>query len=211
MQHRRPCAFDLNPSASSVSMNRFNLDRDNKIQSRSIEIASYECDDEHIVVCGELRDRRLVQTYTLEGTPREPAAVHHMRICMKVAVRTLVIEEIAAELPRVPHDECAEMNRTLKEIKGFTLSRGFSSKVRKKLGGRSGCIHLTTLLLAMAPAALQGYWVHNDRNPERRKISREHLEHYLIDTCRPWRREGPLVEKIAAAAGIRLEEKNGDS
>ena len=192
-------------------MNRFNLDQDNKIQSRNIEIASYECDDEHIVVCGELRDRRLVQTYTLEGTPREPAAVHHMRICMKVAVRTLVIEEIAAELPRVPHDECAEMNRTLKEIKGFTLSRGFSSKVRKKLGGRSDCTHLTTLLLAMAPAALQGYWVHNDRNPERRKISREHLEHYLIDTCRPWRREGPLVEKIAAAAGIRLEEKNGDS
>jgi len=192
-------------------MNRFNLDQDNKIQSRSIEIASYEWDDEHIVVCGELRDRRLVQTYTLEGTPREPAAVHHMRICIKVAVRTLVIEEIAAELPRVPHEECAEMNRTLEQIKGFTLSRGFSSKVREKLSGRSGCIHLTTLLLAMAPAALQGYWVHNDRKPERRKVSGAHLEHYLIDTCRVWRREGPLVEKIAAAAGIRLEGKNGDS
>ena len=192
-------------------MNLSKVDQDTKIQSRSIEIASYECDDEHIVVCGELRDRRLVQTFTLEGTPREPAGVHHMRICMKVAVRTLTIEEIEAELPRVPHDECAEMHRTLEEIKGFTLSRGFSSKVRKKLGGRSGCIHLTTLLLAMAPAALQGYWVHNDRKPERRKISGEHLEQYLIDTCRVWRREGPLVQKIAAAAGLRVEQKNGGS
>ena len=188
-------------------MDLLKVDQDAKIQSRSIEIASYECDDEHIIVCGELRDRRLVQTYTLEGTPREPAAVHHMRICMMVAVSTLVIEEIEAELPRVPHDECTEMHRTLEEIKGFTLSRGFSSKVRKKLGGRSGCIHLTTLLLAMAPAALQGYWVHNDRKPERRKISGEHLENYLIDTCRVWRREGQLVEKIAAAAGIRVKEK----
>jgi hypothetical protein len=192
-------------------MDLFKVDQDAKIQSRSIEIASYECDDEHIVVCGQLRDRRLVRTYTLDGAPREPAAVHHMRICMKVDVRTLAIEEIEAELPRVPHDECAEMHRTLEEIEGFTLTRGFSAKVRKKLGGRSGCIHLTTLLLAMAPAALQGYWVHNDRKPERRKISGEHLEHYLIDTCRVWRREGPLVEKIAAAAGIRVEGKNGKS
>ncbi len=192
-------------------MNLLKVDPDARIQSRSIEIASYECDDRHIIVCGELRDRRLVHTYTLEGTPREPAAVHHMRICMKVAVRTLTIEEIAAELPRVPHEECAEMHRTLEEIKGFTLSRGFSSRVRQKLGGRKGCIHLTTLLLAMAPAALQGYWVHNDRKPESRKISGEHLEHYLIDTCRVWRREGPLVERIAAAAGIRVKEKNGES
>ena len=180
-----------------------------KLQSRSIEITSYECDDEHIIVCGELRDRRLVKTYSLEGTPREAAAVHHMRICMKVAVGTLVIEEIEAELPRTPHEECVDMYRTLQEIKGFTLSRGFSSRVRKKIGGRSGCIHLTTLLLAMAPAALQGYWVHNDRNPQRRRISGEHLEHYLIDTCRVWRREGPLVEKIATAAGLCVKEGKG--
>ncbi|MFZ0724837.1 MAG: DUF2889 domain-containing protein [Desulfobacterales bacterium] len=185
------------------------IDQKAKLQSRSIEITSYEGDDAHIIVCGELRDRRLVQTYTLEGTPREAAAVHHMRICMKVAVRTLTITEIDAELPRTPHEECADMHRTLAEIRGFTLSRGFSSRVRKKIGGRSGCIHLTTLLLAMAPAALQGYWVHNDRNPQRRRISGEHLEHYLIDTCRVWRREGPLVEKIATAAGLCVKEGKG--
>jgi hypothetical protein len=188
-------------------MDLFKVDQDAKIQSRTIEIASHECGDEHIIVCGELYDRRLVKTYTLEEMPREPATVHHMRICMKVTVRTLTIEEIEAELPQVPHGECAEMHRTLEEIKGFTLSRGFSSRVRKKLGGRKGCIHLTTLLLAMAPAAMQGYWVHNDRKPERRNISGEHLEHYLVDTCRVWRREGPLVQKITAAAGIRVKEK----
>ena len=66
----------------------------------------------------------------------------------------LAAEEIEAELPRVPHEECAGMHRTLEEIKGFTLSRGFSSRVRKKIGGRSGCIHLTTLLLAMAAFSL---------------------------------------------------------
>jgi len=45
-------------------MNLLKVDPDARIQSRSIEIASYECDDRHIIVCGELHDRRLVNTYT---------------------------------------------------------------------------------------------------------------------------------------------------
>ena len=177
-------------------LKRIDADQDLKIQSRNIEITTYEWDDAHIVVCGELRDRRLVSTHTLDNKPRPPAVVHHMRICIKVAIRTLTVEEIEAELPQVPHEECAEMYKTLEGIQGMILSRGFSSKVKQKLGGTRGCIHLTTLLLAMAPAALQGYWVHNDRNPDQREVSGEHLEQYLIDTCHVWRREGPLVKKI---------------
>ena len=181
-----------------------------KIQSRNIDIASYECGDDHIVVCGELHDRRLVPTVTLEGKPRPPASVHHMRICMKVSIQSLTIEDIEAELPEIPHEECAEMYRTLEGIKGLTLSPGFTRKVKTQLGGRNGCIHLTTLLLAMAPAALQGFWVHNDRKPERRRVSKGLMERYLIDTCRVWRHEGPLVKKIAAAAGISLDGHDGN-
>ena len=179
-----------------------------KIQSRKIDIASYECGDDHIVVHGELHDRRLVPTVTLEGKPRPAASVHHMRICMKVSIQSLTIEDIEAELPEIPHEECAEMYRTLEGIKGLTLSPGFSRKVKTLLGGRSGCIHLTTLLLAMAPAALQGFWVHNDRKPERRRLSRELLENYLIDTCWVWRHEGPLLKKIASTAGVSLDDRD---
>ncbi|KPJ78248.1 MAG: hypothetical protein AMJ54_04580 [Deltaproteobacteria bacterium SG8_13] len=179
-----------------------------KIQSRSIDISSFECDDEHIVVSGELCDRRLVPTTDLKGNPNEAGVVHQLRICMKVATRTLVIEEIEADMQHFPHEECAGMHRSVEAIRGLTLSPGFSSRVKKKVGGRNGCIHLTTLLLAMAPAALQGYWVHNDRKPERRQISGKHLEQYLIDTCRVWRREGPLVKMVSETAGIDLPEKN---
>lgn len=180
--------------------------KNRKIQSRNIDIASYECGDDHIVVCGELHDRRLVPTVTLEGKPRPAASVHHMRICIKVETQSLTIEDIEAELPEIPHEECAGMHRSLAVIKGLTLSPGFTREVKKRLGGRNGCIHLTTLLLAMAPAALQGFWVHNDRNPERRRVSRQLMERYLIDTCRVWRRDGPLVNKIAAAAGVSIDD-----
>jgi hypothetical protein len=178
-----------------------------EIQNRTIDISSFECGDDYIVVCGELHDRRLVPTVSLEGKPRPATSVHHMRICIKVSIRTLMIEDIEAELPAIPHEECAEMHRTLSGIKGLTLSPGFTRQVKNQLGGRSGCIHLTTLLLAMAPAAIQGFWVHNDRKPGRRRVSRELMENYLIDTCKVWRREGPLVTKVAETAGIDLEEE----
>ncbi|CAB5124917.1 hypothetical protein D3OALGA1CA_2828 [Olavius algarvensis associated proteobacterium Delta 3] len=179
-----------------------------KIQRRSIDIASYGCDDDHIIICGELHDRRLIPTYTIDNQPRPPATVHRMRICMKVAMNSLAIEEIEAEVPAAPHGECADIHHTVEEIKGLTLSPGFTAEVKKRIGGRKGCIHLTTLLLAMAPAALQGYWAYNDRDPNRRRLSGEHLEQYLVDTCRVWRREGPLVQKIARAANVTLAQQS---
>jgi hypothetical protein len=179
-------------------------DKNRRIQSRNMEISTREDDGAHIVVCGELRDRRLVTTFALDGTERQAATVHHMRICIKVHTGTLAIEAIEGEMLQVPHADCGQMHKTLEAIQGLTLSPGFSAKVKQQLGGPRGCIHLTTLLLAMAPAALQGYWTHNDRVPERRRVSGEHLERYLVDTCRVWRREGPLVQKIAKLAGVDL-------
>jgi len=179
-----------------------------KIQGRRIEIASFTCDDEHIIICGELQDQRLVSTYTVANQPRPHGTVHRMRICMKVATGTLTITEIEAELPTVPHEECAELVDTVDAIKGLMLSRGFSAEVKKRIGGRNGCIHLMTLLLAMAPAALQGYWVNNDRDPDRRRLSGGHMEQYLIDSCRVWRRDGSLVQEIADAANITLIPQN---
>lgn len=191
-------------------MTLFDLCQDEKIQSRNIDIGTVECDDTHIVVCGELRDRRRVPTYTIAGRLREPAVVHHMRICLKVNTALLKIVEIDAELTAFPHGECAEMGRTLQKIKGLTLSPGFTSMVKKKIGGRNGCIHLTTLLLAMAPAVLQGYWTHSDRRPDRRSLSGDHMERYLLDACHVWRREGPLAREVAEAAGVVLDAKKNN-
>ena len=186
-----------------------NMSTDNggrKIQRRNIDITSAECGDTHILVCGELSDHRLVPTTDLKGKPRKAGVVHQLRISIKVEIRTLTIEDIEAQMLHFPHEECSQMHRCVDKIKGMTLSPGFSSQVRKKLGGRRGCIHLTTLLLAMAPAALQGYWVHGDRRPERRRITGDHLEQYLVDTCRVWRSDGPLVSYVAEAAGVDLPD-----
>lgn len=180
-----------------------------KIHSRNIDVTTYELDDKTILVYGELIDRRLVDTQGVEEGLRNAGIVHHMRICLKVDLSSLTIEDIEVELPATPKEECGELRKSLEAIKGLMVTSGFTSKVKSRVGGRKGCIHLTTLLLTMAPAVLQGYWVHGDRDPKRRNISGEHMEKYLIDTCYVWRREGPLVEKVAGKLGISLPPSPG--
>ena len=178
-----------------------------KIHNRQIVITIYTCNSDHLIVYGELKDNRLVPTYSLSMERREPTTVHGMRIAMKVALKSLAIVEIETETPNIPHEECSPVKNSLEKIVGLQLKSGFSHKVRQRIGGPKGCIHLTTLLLAMAPAALQGYWTHNDRNPEKRKLTREQMDHYLVDTCYVWRREGPWLKELASKNRIaQLEE-----
>jgi hypothetical protein len=176
--------------------------KEDKIHNRKIDVTTYELDDNTIMVYGELIDRRLVDTYSVEDESIDAGIVHHMRICLKVNLTSLTIEEIEVELPVTPKDECGELEKSLDGVKGLRVTSGFTYNVKTLVGGRKGCIHLTTLLLTMAPAILQGYWVHGDRDPKRRNMSGEHIEKYLIDGCYVWRREGPLVEKIAGKLGI---------
>jgi hypothetical protein len=70
--------------------------------------------------------------------------------------------------------------------------------VLKQIGGIQGCSHLTHLILAMGPAVLHGYWTQRSRKP--RPLPRS-LDEYagletLKNSCRLWREDGPLIERI---------------
>jgi len=39
----------------------------------------------------------------------------------------------------------------------MAIAKGFTARVKNLVGGNKGCAHLVELLLAMAPAAIQGY------------------------------------------------------
>jgi hypothetical protein len=72
--------------------------------------------------------------------------------------------------------------------------------VKENLGGPRGCTHLNSLLLAMAPAALQGFWSSRTRKPvDLGQASKGLAKEYLIDTCWVWRSDGPLAQELAAA------------
>jgi hypothetical protein len=75
------------------------------------------------------------------------------------------------------------------------ITRGFTSKVKKIAGGVNGCTHLVELMLAMAPAAIQGFAAYEAQKPS--GLNKEHAEimaKYLVNTCYAWREDGPFVK-----------------
>jgi hypothetical protein len=166
------------------------------IHQRNILISTKECGPGRMLVTGELKEERLVPYAGVDGDSRPPHTVHHMIVRMRVDAASLTIEHIDAEMPTTPHRACPESAATVKALEGWQVAPGFSRRVKQALGGVRGCSHLTALILAMAPAVVQGFWVHRRRESEAPAVSEELLERYLLDTCRVWRRGGPLARKV---------------
>jgi hypothetical protein len=178
-------------------MNSIENRKGKRLHSRSMEIVTYACDEAHIIVEGCLKDDRLVETYHISGEKRPPQIVHDMTVQVLIDCGTLTIEDVHTEMPSVPHDGCDQTSGTLDKLKGMRISPGFTSKVKRAFGGKRGCLHLTTLVLAMAPAIMQGFWVHGSRDPDGRIIEPDLIENYLVDTCWVWRRDGDLIKKFS--------------
>jgi hypothetical protein len=168
-----------------------------KLHARNIEITIYDYDGQRIIVEGFLKDDRFQESHMITGETLPGGVVHHMSIRMLVNCSNLLIEDIDVDLISVPREACRETIGCLAPIKGLTITKGFTAKVKKMTGGKKGCTHLVELILAMAPAAIQGYATYQSRkqvvfDPDRAKMILE----FLVDTCRVWREDGPFVEML---------------
>jgi hypothetical protein len=177
-------------------MTTLNSKKGKKIHTRNIEISTYESDGENIIVEGILKENRLIPFYHHSGKKHPPDTVHHMVIQMLIEASSLCIKEINVEMPETPHEECIQTSNSLQKLSGMLIAPGFISKVKKTLSGINGCLHLTTLVLAMAPAIIQGYWVYRNKEKSDKEISPEIVNDYLINTCWVWRKDGPLAEEL---------------
>ena len=167
-----------------------------KIHTRNIHVATYACKDETIVVEGQLKDDRLIDSYRSGGKVIEPGVVHNMSIRMKVRGPELIIEDIHVDMPKVPNDACLETRRSLEPIKGMSIVSGFTVKVKELVGGKNGCAHLLALLMAMAPAAVQGAWSAATRMPNESQALKSYSLKRLKNTCYVWRSDGPAFAKL---------------
>ena len=166
-----------------------------KIHTRNIEVAIYSFEDDAIVVEGRLKDDRLIDSYRSDGDVVRPGVVHNMIIRMKVRGPELIIEDIDVEMPTVPNDDCLETRRSLERIKGMSIVSGFTAKARSLVGGAKGCAHLMALLMAMAPAAVQGAWTAATRLPNDSQALKTYSMKRLKNTCYVWRSNGPAFAK----------------
>jgi hypothetical protein len=175
-----------------------------KVSTRRIVIDSYSVDDNMIVVEGNLIDDRSIEYFLTSGERREPGIVHDMIIRLLIAGPELTIKDLEVELPGVPRADCKETVDSLEPIKGLKITSGFTAKVKSLAGGSLSCAHLVALLLAMAPAAVQGFWVNGAKKltsiDSRGALENRRLvEQYLKNTCWVWREDGPRFRKLIDA------------
>jgi hypothetical protein len=125
-----------------------------------------------------------------------PGNIHHMLIRLLIEIESIRIVRVAIEMPGIPYEECPETIPAFAKLEGIRIAPGFTSKVRSLVGGPKGCAHLSGLLMAMASAALQGLWTYRARNRQHDKDMSQMANAYLVDTCRVWRQDGPLIDRL---------------
>jgi len=168
------------------------------IHSRILEFDTYPLDEERVIVSGRLKDERFVPFYDEAGRMAEKGVIHEMLLYLLIGGMPLVIIEADAEMPHVPRELCTETRESIRRIVGLEIKSGFSEKVHKLMGNVEGCAHLTHLLVVMVQAALHGYWAQkmSKRRPVPRSLNEVEGLSYLVNSCRLWREDGPILREI---------------
>jgi hypothetical protein len=163
------------------------------VHNREISIRTFDLGNHSILVKGSLIDRQL-RPWPNE-VRKKPKTVHDMVIQIKVKGPEMLIEQAEATMPHHPRDECLVVLPWIRNLKGLKITPGFSLKVKKAIGGTKGCAHLMSLVTAMGPSAVQGYWAAYGVEEEKVTLRLQAVKN-IINTCYLWREDGPLVKAL---------------
>ncbi len=157
-----------------------------KVHERSIRIETYSVDEERVLLEGTLEDTRYRAIYTIAHRRRDAGKVHGMVVRFLLGGMPTEILDAEAEMPTVPMDGCREAIDSVKALVGMPIVYGFSKAVKDRLNPKQGCNHLTSLILTMGSAAVQGTAAHRGKNPPPPE-AREAMLEYVKDSCCVWR------------------------
>ncbi len=166
------------------------------VHGRDIAIRTYDLGGERILVEGRLKDERHRPRSgeTFEG----PFLVHDMVVRMTVQGPRMSIQAVEAQMPQHPREGCTEVLPWMQRLVGERIVSGFTQRVKELVGETRGCAHLTSLFIAMGPAAVQGYWAAYGVDRSQIRIDDPRILG-VVNTCYLWREDGPLVEALRGA------------
>jgi hypothetical protein len=163
------------------------------VHNRDISIRTFDLGDHYILVEVSLIDHQ--HRPRDDEASEESKLVHHMVIRLKVKGPGMLIEQAEATMPHHPREECPVVIPWISNLEGLRITQGFSMKVKKAIGGTKGCAHLTSLVTAMGPSAVQGYWAAYGVESEKMSLHDEAVKN-IINTCYLWREDGPFVKDL---------------
>lgn len=178
--------------------------RKDPVHVRQTEIKTYDLGEHRVLVEANLRDTR-TPPRTAEAAESPMVLVHDLVARIWVQGPDLTIAAVQAEMRQVPREMCLEILPDMQKLVGLKIVTGYTQKVKKLIGDVKGCSHLTHLFLNLGPAAVQGYWAAYGRKPGARSLANPALSR-VIDSCRVWRKDGPLFRTLAAEPQKKTRE-----
>ncbi|MDH4146083.1 MAG: DUF2889 domain-containing protein [Acidimicrobiia bacterium] len=178
------------------------------IHNRTYATEAFADDDGRLRLVGRLTD---VKPIGLGPDDGEPLVVHDMSLTLVIELPSFEIIDVDYEMHTRPYDECTAILPDYRALLGLSIARGFTHEVRRRFGGPLGCSHLTALLTAMAPAAVQASWgllaLHEPLAAlaggpaETDDAERERRVRMNTNTCHVWHEGGEHLRAVLAGDG----------
>ena len=177
------------------------------LHERVYRVRAYRNEDGTTLLRGSVRDQKPANLFFPQD--EGPITVHHMVVDLVMDPATFVITSARTVMETHPHEVCRVVEPHYDKLIGLSIARGFSAKVRELFGGPRGCTHITALLLAMAPVAVQSMF--STPTPPGadgaqpvgapRRMSDEQRERAMrlnINTCHVWAEDGEMGQAVLA-------------
>jgi Protein of unknown function (DUF2889) len=169
------------------------------IHERRYRVQAYRNDDGTILLRGAVCDQKPGSTFFPDDP--DPLTVHHMIVDVVFDPTTFVITDARAVMETHPHEICRVIEPHYGKLVGLSIARGYSAKVRELFGGPRGCSHVTALLLAMAPVAIQSMFSMNmaDGDGPPRMTPEERRQRAMtlnLNTCHVWAEDGEMMGHV---------------
>ncbi|MEZ5263632.1 MAG: DUF2889 domain-containing protein [Acidimicrobiia bacterium] len=172
------------------------------IHNRTYQTESFAEDDGRLRVVGRLTDVKPIGLGPEDG---EPLVVHDMTLELLVEIPSFEIVDVVTDMHTHPYELCTGILPDYRALIGLSVARGFTHEVRRLFGGPNGCSHLTALLQAMAPVAVQASWalINIDQplaeqaaGPSADEAERERRVRMNTNTCHVWREGGAHLDAV---------------
>lgn len=165
-----------------------------ELHSRLIEMQTYLRDDGLYDVEASLVDRKPFAFLRASSPTPVPAGQPLHDLWLRLTLDDdYVVKFIEASSDVTPWEICKEAEQTLSVLIGERVARGWSSIVKERLRGASGCTHLTEMLIPMATTALQGIrGLHQERT---QTTNAEGVPH-KINSCYAYGHQREVVKML---------------
>ena len=175
--------MEISPDDESVTREELHF--------RRIDMRGWRRSDGLYEVEGRVIDRKPHVYKSPNGFKVVPAGepIHNLGVKL-VFDEDMLVHSVAAFTESAPYDDCFAAGQSLQAIKGLRIAGGWSSEVRRRLGGAQSCTHLMEILIPMGTAAYQSLTVVRSARPQ--KINFEGVP-VKVDSCYAYAANRALV------------------